>query len=124
VVIPQETKSALRRLADAYRSGKIYVTTTARLLTYCLAHRTLDWSCEVGAEDHVTISVMSVDDPLFGSHEPTEPELQGITFYVPRSDRASVAIGGRKPARLVRNPKDETGRESVSIQRTFLTYPE
>jgi hypothetical protein len=45
--IPLSTQSALRSLADEYRAGEIYVTTTARLLTYCLTHQCLNWSYDI-----------------------------------------------------------------------------
>lgn len=121
--LPPETQAALRGLADAYRAGRIYITTTARLLTYTLNRQYLLWSAETDQDGQTLIRIYGVADPLTGQYMPLEEDLQGLTFYVPDSRRAQIAVGERVLERIGRNPADHTGRQSVMIPRTFLTYP-
>ena len=116
-------QAALRRLAEEYRAGEIYVTTTSRLLTMCLTQRLLDWSCQPVSEHGVKITIHRINDRLSGPRLPTLDELQGIAFYVPDRRQASIFLGDKEITRVERNPRDHTGRESVMIARTFLTYP-
>jgi hypothetical protein len=118
-----EVRAALRGLAAEYRAGHIYVTTTSRLLNYLLNRRHLRWSYAFGPDGRVEIRIEAVDDPLIGRREATAAMLQGLTFYVPDCQRASVYLNGDLLPRLERNPPDPTGQESVMIPRTFLTYP-
>ncbi len=120
--LPHPTREALRSLADAYRRGDIYVTTTARLLRYHLNWRYLKWSAHSEA-GLVTIRISGVDDPVNGFHVPTIAELQAITFYVPSEGQVRLFVGDRLIDHLVRNPPDDHGRASVTIPRTYLTYP-
>ena len=121
--LPPITQTALRGLADAYQSGDIYVTTTSRLLNYYLNRRYLQWSHEIDDEGCTRIAIRSVADPLFGSRLPTAEQLQGITFYVPDRHKVQVYLGDNQKIQIERNSADQTGRESVMIPRTFLTYP-
>ena len=121
--LPPETQAALRNLAEVHRAGEIYITTTARLLTYYVNHKYLLWSQETNDNDETVIRVYGVADPLSGQHLPPVEDLQGITFYVPDSSRAQIIVGDRLLEQIERHPADETGRQSVSIPRTFLTYP-
>lgn len=121
--IPPAAQIALRNLAGEYRKGEIYITTTSRLLTYHLSHRYLDWRFDELPENQVKITIHRITDPVTGPRKPTLEELQGITFYVPDNRQASLFLGDKPVASLTRNPKDHTGRESVMIPRTFLSYP-
>jgi len=119
-----EARRVLRVVASEYRAGEIFVTMTSRLLDYCRMHRALQWrSRSVG--DSTTIDLLGVDDPLGRWREPVGEFLQGITFYVPRAGRTAVLLGG-DVIRVVENPPDRTGRESVSVpwrKRPFPAIP-
>jgi hypothetical protein len=121
--LPLPTQMALRNLAAEYQTGHIYVTTTVRLLTYCLVHQYLDWSYQLKPDHQAQIVIHRVADPISGPRMPTLEELQGITFYVPDCDKVSVFLGETPILSLQRNPKDLTGQSSVMIPRTYLTYP-
>lgn len=112
--ICKETQDAFRNLAEEYRAGNIYVTTTSRLLNYYVNQKYLDWSYEFKA-DKTKIKINSVKDPVFGTFTPTLKDLQGITFYVPDRGKASVLLGKQELDLLQRNYPDHTGRESVTI---------
>ena len=122
VAIPPETQAALRNVEREYRSGKIYVTTTSRLLNYRRNHRCLDWSY-VENEDEVSITIRAIRDTLLGQWVPTLPQLQGITFYIPPRRQIRIDIAGKPVRTLSRNPADETGRESVMIPLQPLSFP-
>lgn len=122
-LIPTETQNALRGLAEAYRVGEIYVSTTSRLLSYHLNHCCLQWSYGVSDEGWTLITIHGVADPLFGPHLPTVEELQGITFYVPDRRKANIRLGNDQLTTIERNAGDHTGKESINVPRTFLSYP-
>lgn len=123
-LIPPEARRALRVLANEYHSGEIFVTMTSRLLDYCRLARGLRWRAR-STSDSVTIYITGVDDPLGSGQRPDPQDLQGITFYVPRSDRAAVLVAGNV-LKIDRNPEDSTGQESVSVpwrRRPFPAIP-
>ena len=122
--IAPETQAALRHLADMQTDGKIYVTTTAKLLNYHTTRNYLDYTAHFDEETRTTrIDIHGIDDPLFGAQPLTSKNLQGITFYVPDSDRAEIWINNRRHSHVHRNRSDSTGRESVSIPLQRLSYP-
>lgn len=121
--LQQETRDALRRLATAHRAGRIFVTTTSRLLTYHVNHKCLIWSHETSEAGETVIHIRGVGDPFTGRHVPPVEALQGITFYVPDSGKARLVLGGRELTRIERHPADETGRASVAIPRSRMRYP-
>jgi hypothetical protein len=121
--IDETTQRSLRRLADEYRNGKIYVTTQAKLLKYYINHKYLNWSYKIQANEG-RIQIKSINDPVFGSSVPAAEDVQGITFYVPAGINIRIFIGDREITDIKINIADGTGRESVSIPITYLTYPD
>jgi hypothetical protein len=121
--ICSETRDALRYLSEKYRNGEVYVTTTAKLLTYYTTHKYLTWHVEKRGHDTVII-IDRVDDPVFGAFVPEAGDLQGMTFYVPSARNARVFVGDREVRPIQANPADQTGRESVSVPKTYLTFPD
>jgi len=121
--IPQKTKEALIGLSNAYYAGNIYVTTTSRLLNYSVNRDYLNWSYEMPDHDFACISINGVDDPISGFRKLSREEAQGITFYIPDRQKVKILLAGEEVTSVQRNLADHTGRESVSIPRTFLTYP-
>lgn len=121
--LPSETRAALRHLAAVHQAGRLYVTTTSRLLTYYVNHRGLLWSHATNDRGETVIHIGGVADPLVGRYVPPVEALQGITFWVPDSLKAQIVLGARLLPRIERNQPDETGRASVTIPRTRLSYP-
>ncbi len=121
-VIARETQRALRNLEREHRSGEVCVTTTSRLLQYHLALQHLTWR-EEWKNGRLRILVEAIEDPAFGRGRPTLDQLQGLTFYVPKSGLAEVWVGGVPVAGLVSNPADKTGLESVTVPFTRLSFP-
>lgn len=120
--LPPEVCAALGNLAEEYHAGRIYVTTTSRLLNYLLNRKYLNWSYTCRSDGHIEIRIAGVTDPLAGAQKSTVAMLQGLAFYVPNSHQASIYIDNDL-INPERNPADHTGRESVMIPRTVLTFP-
>ena len=118
----KETQDALKNLANEYRTGNIYVTTTSKLLKYYIVHRYLVWSYEA-ANGQVKITISKVDDPIFGEFTPKVSQLAGITFYVPDKDNARIFIKKKEIINFKKNRPDDTGRESITLPLRFLKYP-
>jgi hypothetical protein len=121
--MPSSAIRSLRNLSKKYREGKIYVTTTYKLLNYCRLLRYMDWSYEILPNGHTNIFIHKIKDPVLGTQFPTAEDLQGITFYVPDSSKASIYVGKKELTCIQRNPKDHTGRESIMIPLTRVNYP-
>ena len=121
-LIAPEAAEALRFLAREHHDGKIYVTTTRKLLRLNLVVRGLVWSSEqIG--DGVAIRIAAVDDELAGPWIPAVGDLEGITFYTPAPELTRLYVGDSELTGLRRNPPDETGRPSVSIPTRRLPLP-
>ena len=120
--ICKESQDALRNLANEYRMGNIYVTTTSKLLKYFIVHRYLDWSYD-DVSGQVNITISKVEDPIFGAFYPKLRQLAGITFYVPDKDHASIFINEEEVYDIQKNSPDDTGRESITIPLRLLKYP-
>ncbi|NOG82980.1 MAG: hypothetical protein HND49_04065 [Planctomycetes bacterium] len=89
--IPKETQAALRNLAEEFRRGDIYITTTSKLLNYCVNHRYLKWSYET-KDGETIITIEKIDDPVSGSYIPSLQQLRGITFYVPDTETTRIFV--------------------------------
>lgn len=119
--IPEASRKALRALARASADGRILVTTTRRLLDYCDTARTVSVSRRAGVEaDDIDIST----GPAEGAAGPSaEPALPGLTVYVANGRNSRLFVDGVERPDIVRNAADHTGRASVTIPWTRLTFP-
>lgn len=117
-----EAVRALRGLAREHHEGRIFVTTTRKLLTYNVTARSLVWT--VGsAGGSIDIAIDGVADTLTGRREPRPAELEGVTFYTPEPARTRVLIAGEPVRGLELNPRDHSGAASVTIPGARLTLP-
>jgi hypothetical protein len=112
-------RAALRHLAELRDRGEIMVTTTRRLLGYCAARDRADASlATVDGETHIQVRL--------GSNGPapiTAMDVEGLTVYVDDPSRARLFVDGREVQSVQRNPPDDTGRSSLSIRRSGLSFP-
>lgn len=112
--VPKETQDALRLLEKEFRAGKIYVTTTAKLLKYHANNRYLEWHTSlVGKRKNIIID--SIRDPVRGVFVPVIDDLQGITFYTDDPLNTNMFIRDKKVMDAVRNEADHTGVKSIMI---------
>ena len=112
-IFSKGTLARLRGLAEEYRHGEIYVTTTARLLTHISTRKSLRWTVR-HKEGRWDIRIDSIRDPVGGERLPTVQELQGLTFYCREPERTRIVMSDEE-IKAVANPPDETGRRSLSI---------
>jgi hypothetical protein len=113
-VIAEDTQEALRNLALEYNRGNIYVASTSKLLNYYVTRKYLKWKYEKSVSGAFLIHISGVYDPLVSKMSiPNHEQLQGITFYVPDTEKTRVYIGEKEIMGLKKNPTDYTGRKSV-----------
>jgi len=120
--LSDDSVQALAGLASRAESGELLVTTTSRLLSYVRMRDAVRWSCEAD-DSRCLIRVDSVRD-RHGVVCPATPQtLMGLTFYVPDPARAEVCGPDGERLPLCANPKDYSGRASVSIPWDKLSFP-
>ncbi len=112
-----EVLGTLADLAGRFRSGRLLVATTARLLDFHRLVRDLSWEArEEGGE--VRIRILGRKDPLFGESAVDEKALQGLAFHVDRPERTRIILvqeGGDRELAARRFPPDHTGRPSLGF---------
>jgi effector-binding domain-containing protein len=109
-----ETRRSFELLSKYYNEKKIVVTTTRRLLDYCLAVKNIRYSTSFENGRYII---------MITSHE-LDNELSGITFYVPFDvNKVEIKCGERMIGDIQYNEPDETGMKSVSIPWKKLEYP-
>jgi len=113
------TRAAFERLARLSHDGTILVTTTRRLLGYCVARERIEASMR-RVDGMVRIDARVRPDTV-GPLSPAD--LQGLTFYTADPARTRVFVDGQEVPRLQHNPADATGQRSVAIPWTRLEYP-
>jgi hypothetical protein len=106
----KETVAALRRLKTCSENGDVMVTTTRRLLRYCLSSKFLS-ATSVEDESGETVNI---DTSRVREYDGM-PDLSGVTCYVKDSHTAKVNVDNVEIDGIQRNPADERGRQSVSI---------
>jgi hypothetical protein len=114
--------AGFRRLAGAFRDGKILVTTTRRLLGFGRAAREVKFVARRNGEvlriDIGTTSAAAGDQAAL-----PRADLDGLTFYVPDAEAVRVNLDGREVSDIQRNAADHTGRRSVSLPWRRLEFP-
>jgi hypothetical protein len=112
---------AFRRLAKAFRSGTILVTTTRRLLGYRRAAREITYDSHWDEKNfRIDIDTQHVKTPV---GRLSANDLDGLTFYVPEPKATYMTIDGEKVVDLKLNAPDHTGRPSVSLAWPALEFP-
>jgi len=108
-----KTRNAFELLASFQNKQQILVATTRRLLGY---QRTIDeLSFEVISRGEKTL--IYLQSAYVGE------DLNGLTWYVEDPKKTSLYINNTLFADLQINPRDETGRASVSTPWRVLSFP-
>jgi hypothetical protein len=110
-------RPSLEALARASGDGELLVTTTRRLLDWCVARRGVSWTVERDAAG----LVIDVSTAAIRRRGPVA--LDGLSFYVGDTGRASVLVDGVPAPGVRHNPADATGRPSVSLPWPRLSFP-
>lgn len=118
---PRKLVGNLEFLSRMYHEGKLLVTTASRLLQYNEVHNNIIWQTDdrdglkrIGISPHI--------DVLGVKRELSTDMLQGITFYCEDPRKTAIFLDN-KPQEIQVNPKDATGRYSVTIPWQRLEYP-
>ncbi len=114
----EELISLFKALKKRNADGKLWITTTSRVLRYNYTHKYLKWSVNRDDSGATIIDIEGVGGPIN-----IEPFYQGLTFYCSEPRKAVIRIGGRKVENLIINDKDESGFKSVSIPMNSLEFP-
>jgi len=110
-----------RWLAEAFRGGKILVTTTRRLLGYRRAVRKISFDSSWDSKGlHIKLRTKS-SESITG--ELSSMDLCGLTFYVPTPEKTRMTVDGCEIANLIHNEPDHTGQPSVSLAWPMLEFP-
>ncbi|MFC1634604.1 hypothetical protein ACFL5Z_07150 [Planctomycetota bacterium] len=112
---------AFHRLAEAFRSGSILITTTRRLLGYRRAVREITYDSRWNGGD-LSIDVSTRNAKAYVG-ELSADDLNGLTFYAPDPETTSITIDGREISQLKHNAPDHTGQSSVSLDWPLLEFP-
>jgi hypothetical protein len=113
---------AFHRLAEMFRSGKILVTTTRRLLGYHRAVREIAFSSTWDEKGLcIDLNTRAVENSI---GELALADLCGLTFYVSDTKVTCMTINGQEVTDLKRNRPDYTGRLSVSLAWPLLAFPQ
>lgn len=122
IPLNKDAVEGLHRLAEAHRNKRILVTTTRRLLEYCLAAKEISYS----TSKHNNRLYINLD-----THSPNRAigdvpldDLSGLTFYVPKPEVTCFTVDGTEVDNLVHNPPDCTGHPSVSFPWPRLALPQ
>lgn len=113
-LLSSESVAGLRDLQRRSEDGKVWVSATARLLTYSWIHRYLSWHHQEQSGNCV-ITLECVADPV-GGRQPVSPrDCEGLTWYTPVPERTTVVLSSGEELPVVQNPADERGLRSVSL---------
>jgi hypothetical protein len=120
--IDSSAVKAFRYLEKRHQEGDLYVTTTSRLLNYYVNKKYLNWRYDQ-TQGGTMIRINTIKSPVEKTCLPILQRLQGLTFYVPSNEKARIFVNETEIRDLERNPKDDTGRESVTVPIVPLEYP-
>lgn len=113
----QENLKSLYLLKQYQDDKKVLVANTTRLLNYALAQKYIKYSI-TQEKGIIYINILNISDPLFGKITPKLDDLRGITFYTENPEKTVLCIKYKSISKneIQVNPKDETGKVSVSIK--------
>ena len=117
-IFTKQTVAAFQCLADVAHAGSILVTTTRRLLGYCLQSMLV--GCEV--QDGPSGEKVLLDTTRC-KRSGIPPDLSGLTINVRSAETARVFIDGNEIVELQRNSADSSGQQSISIPWQPLGFP-
>ena len=120
LVLPKNTIKTLRKIAEFYYNGKIWLTTTSNLLKYDLLTKTIQYS--VKETSRLTqIFINDISDKISKSSL-IEDDLAGLTFFIPDNKKIELYFKN-KPIKYQNNPIDNFGRSSISLPIHKLEWP-
>jgi hypothetical protein len=98
--------------------GRLWVTTTTRLLKYNYTHKYLKWRYSVKEDGRTAIEIDGPNGPV-----DINPDYEGLTFYCDTPEKTLIYIDGTPVENTIANAPDKTGRKSISIPIRSLEFP-
>ena len=95
--------------------------TTSRILKYKEIRDYLSYKI-LETDNEVKIKVQDFIETPIGVKKIKKNQLMGVTFYCDTPEKTTILLGKTKLDFKI-NPKDETGRQSISIPWQNLIYP-
>jgi hypothetical protein len=123
---PPATMAAFRSLASYYydpagerpRSQRVWVPPVGVWANYNIVRTHIGEHIKVDPETSA-VHISSYPDPVLGTNLPDKlagtRDLNGITVFVKNAEAATVTVDDKPIKELVRNPADDSGRESITI---------
>ena len=115
------TVQAFNYLATLHENDSLWVTTTKRLLDYSFLIDYLNWTVEKNEAEYV-INIHGHNNHDLKQKTIQIDNLQGLTFYTPQP-QATIVNFEDKLLATTKNPKDESGQQSISIPLNRLEFP-
>jgi hypothetical protein len=117
-IFTDPTVLALRDLAERYQKGKIWVSTSEKILQFNRLYHHLQWSCQP-ENGRFKIVITGLNDSV-GTHRPIKPEdLSGLCWYTPVPEKTEIYLqkktGELAAIKFLQNPADFSGMPSVSL---------
>lgn len=117
-ILDEHARWAFRELAERQEAGRVFVTTTGRLLDYLWVRDRLDYEFSARGDTRV-LRLRAVDCPCYGRSNLTPALLQGLSFEVPhRWGEVRVEVDG-----MVAPPAFTRGPDPSDPERDVLVFP-
>jgi hypothetical protein len=115
------TECAFRRLARLRDEGKLFVTTTQRLLRYLTVRDSLRCRSVIEGE-RLVVTLEAVEDPVSGSRPPAARDLDGLTLGIATTRPVELrrADGSLLPAESFRG---DDGTTLLRVPWPALRFP-
>lgn len=112
-----ENINSLKLLKQYQDDKKILVAKTSRLLDYANTHKYLTYQ-KLNQDGKTYININSINDPIFGKSVPTLDKVRGVTFYCDDAKNTVLLLNKSEisSSDIQINPKDETGKVSISVK--------
>ena len=125
-VFDEHTVWAFRELAERQQAGRVFVTTTGRLLNYLWAREHLDYEVLTKGVDRV-LQLHAIDCPTYGRTMLSDDLLQGLSFRIPRKwGGVRLEVDGMAAPPKVQRQSDPVDPDTdvLFIPWKRLEYPE
>jgi hypothetical protein len=117
----KKTVDAFHVLADLFNNGKIWVTTTKKILNYAFIYKYLNWRVEA-IDGKKIIFISGHTNSRLIQKNVKESDLEGLTFYTIKPELTQIIFKNKILNKKI-NPKDHTGKYSISVPLNPLIYP-
>lgn len=91
--LSNSTIRKFRQIAELYRTGKLWIQTTSRMLRYNLLQKYVKWSViETASSYHIKIEGLNKTNP---DYKLSAEDVEGLTFAIPGDKDVSILLNDR-----------------------------